>query len=371
MREIRIIVLSWFFPLATLAATWYDGTLIVTAKDVLGNPITNATVVVSAEDEDSAWSNATKYEEFEAMTDANGVATVAFKTWTFDFHWDIYTPNHYNTMYKTQRESLPREDEASDYQKIDPETEEGKAKIAELKALEGSGDVRGFFAKFGPKRVKILTNTFSRAVCFYPQRNPQPMYAYGDAWIKLPQNGSTSETNGEAVVTHFPDFEYDIRKNALLPPYGEGEVADFKGVHYYVQSNGVARSYGWIEFKPGCGAYRGTKTGDPTFLSTYEADTNAVYLPKISYSYHSENNRWVYDERLANGEQYLVMRTRAKLDENGKVVECNYSKILGSVSIGREFGFFESVFNPRVNDPNLENLSAENLARRSSGYTHP
>lgn len=47
------------------AATWYDGTLIVTAKDVLGNPITNATVVVSAEDEDSAWSNATKYEEFE------------------------------------------------------------------------------------------------------------------------------------------------------------------------------------------------------------------------------------------------------------------------------------------------------------------
>lgn len=99
--------------------------------------------------------------------------------------------------------------------------------------------------------------------------------------------------------------------------------------------------------------------------------TRYPHFRRKNHFYHSENNHWVYDERLASGGQYLVMRTRAKLNEDGKVVECNYSKFLGNVSIGRRFSFFESVFNPRANDPNLENLSAENLARRSSGYTHP
>ena len=58
----------------------------------------------------------------------------------------------------------------------------------------------------------------------------------------------------------------------------------------------------------------------------------------------------------------MVLKTRAVTNEVGEVVNCNYSKIYGPMTIVREMFFDTMVFNPTPNDPNLESATRRNLA---------
>lgn len=65
-------------------------------------------------------------------------------------------------------------------------------------------------------------------------------------------------------------------------------------------------------------------------------------------------------------DEYMVIRSRVVLDENGKVIRANYSQIQGPFNIGSSIEFKDSYFNPTVNDTNLEyeqNLRYSNARR--------
>ena len=58
----------------------------------------------------------------------------------------------------------------------------------------------------------------------------------------------------------------------------------------------------------------------------------------------------------------MVVRTRVKTDDHGNVISAHYAKIFGPFSAGDNFIVAdEIVFNPNVNDPNLEFDVRKNL----------
>ena len=344
----------------------HEGHLIVRVTDNAGLPITNAIVTVRTLNCTGLGAGAYEghYTKTRATTDTNGVADVAFVFLVGDFDWDFYTPSHHcnNRMWKSECfKSVVVE---SDYLHFNTNTVDGLAKFNELKALDDAGDYIGYAAKFEPKSVTYTTNVIYREVTgFYPKRNPQPMYAfYSLDYDDLPTHSETVTSNGIDYVK-YDDVEVDLKIGAFLPPWGgrndydAGEVSDFKIVSYSTKTNGVTEWFGWMEFAPGCGAYKRKKTGNDSFPSTYEADTNAVFLSRIPYrSYRRDGEEQrVAVEKLLSEDEYMVLRTRVLRNEDtGAITNCHYSKILGGMYCTRRVSFAASVFNHRPNDPNLE-----------------
>ena len=167
-------------------------------------------------------------------------------------------------------------------------------------------------------------------------------------------------------------YGFDLRLGSWLPPLGKGEVADF----YYVRNIGEEPlgdgSVAWLEFDSGCGAYFGKQTGSKVFPSTYGANTNAVFRNRLPFMFVKKDST---DKRIdwcdiATSDEYMVLRTRVKLDPDGNVIEANYSKILGPFRFGYAVESPCVVFNHRVNDPNLESDCRRNMLKQfnSNGY---
>ena len=262
--------------------------------------------------------------------------------------------------------------EQSDYLDIDTNTVAGLARYNELKSLVESGDFAGYAAKFEPKSVTYTNSVVLRSASFYPKHNPQPMYSYAcSSELYLPmKNATVSVTNG-VEVTHYRPVDLDMNE-CLLLPYSEdydvnfdgkaGEVSDFRVERFCVTTNGVRSFYGWIDFAPGCGAYIRKTTGDASFPTTYEADTNETFVSRIPYEYHSVSGKVVHSKKFLSDDEYMVLRTRVVTNSVGVVTNCNYSKILGPMTIGDELEFTALIFNPRPNDNNLECDLENNLA---------
>ena len=344
----------------------HTGHFIVRLKDINGQPITNATVLVKTLNCSglAAGVYESHYDCTRARTDTNGVADVCFQFLVGDFRWYVRTPSHYSQRFLSVSECFPARVVPSDYMYFSTNTVDGLAKFNELKALEDAGDYVGYAAKFEPKSVTYTTNVIYREVTgFYPKRNPQPMYAYESLhYPYLPTHSETVTSNGIDYVK-YDDVEVDLKIGAFLPPWGgrndydAGEVSDFKIVSYSTKTNGVTEWFGWMEFAPGCGAYKRKKTGNDSFPSTYEADTNAVFLSRIPYrSYRRDGEEQrVAVEKLLSEDEYMVLRTRVLRNEDtGAITNCHYSKILGGMYCTRRVSFAASVFNHRPNDPNLE-----------------
>ena len=146
-------------------------------------------------------------------------------------------------------------------------------------------------------------------------------------------------------------------------------MADF----YYVRAIGDGLSDGgsveWLEFDNGCGAYFGKQTGCKEFPSTYCANAKAVYKNKLPFAF-TRNNSSVERREIASADEYIVLRTRVKVDSMGNIIEANYSKILGPFRFDRFVKTPCVVCNHRVNDPNLESDCRRNMLKQfnSNGY---
>ena len=128
-------------------------------------------------------------------------------------------------------------------------------------------------------------------------------------------------------------------------------------------TNGVETTYGWLDFAPGCGAYITTLPGDGHYPVIYGVETNATFLSRIPYEYSSVSGRVVSVRKILEDNEYMVLRTRVSTNAIGKVTSCNYSKILGPLSVqGGRLWFRSIIFNPRPNDPKLEFDTVNNLA---------
>lgn len=287
----------------------------VTVHDQDGKPVRGADVLVIQPRYgiSSYWSNG-KPEVDEAKTDAEGKATVTFTARSPSVQWTVGAEGYYNERDKRTVTFDAKEDE----------------KTFEPRLIEHE------------KTVEYV---------LWKKRNPQPMYGY---W-KLPYLTIPSKVGR---------WGFDLQCRDWVEPHGKGKVVDF----YLVRSadeNSEYREYtSWLEFEPGCGAYKRKKNVGSVFPSVYEADVNAVYEPKIKCVC-----RFVNDERVklidaVAEDEYLVMKTRAKKDETGKIVSVNYSKLYGRLVIGYDLIFEQYIFNPRPNDPNLELDLPRNMNER-------
>lgn len=371
----------------------HTGHLIVSLTDrETGEPITNATVGVQVQLKQSIGGHAEPKSSFEttrAKANSNGVANVEFRFRFSDFDWWVRSPTHYCHRYRlgARNEWLNCDVEESDYMNIDTNTVQGLAMYNELVQLENDGDFLGFADKFKPKSIAYPNTTVIRSASFFPKRNPQPMYSYSDLdgpWLST-KNPSVSETNGVEVSRYKP-VDFDLQKClpvSYKPNHDDfwdgraGRVADFRIERFKVTTNGVDTTFGWLEFAPGCGAYKRNTTGDESFPTTYEADTNAVFLSRVPFECSCVSGKLVHVEKIVGNDEYMVMRTRVMTNEVGVVTNCNYSKILGPMTVTGEWesdervSFKALIFNPAPNDPNLESDLRVNLAEKSHGSWYP
>ena len=362
----------------------HTGHLVVVLTDKeTGAPVTNATVTVKTRIRDNlGYTLQSDYSRTSARANSNGIANVEFQFYRPHFNWWVRSPTHYCFEYRVgaHDEHFGCVVEQSDYLNIDTNTVDGLARYNELKALHDSGDVIGYLSKFEPKSVTYTENTVYRSASFYPKHNPQPMYAYGDdvrAYLSMRQ---TIEVTNGVEIAHYKPEDFDMRSGCVIPDNPEekryysdrvGEVSDFHIERYSVTTNGVRNYYGRLEFAPGCGAYIRKTTGDPSFPTTYEADTNAMFLSQILFGDHSISGKCVNTSWLLKEDEYMVLRTRVATNSLGVVTNCNYSKILGPMWIEGAVQFKHLVFNPRPNDPNLEFDQENNLAEDDGSNRYP
>jgi len=375
----RSLVFTSVFMLSTglFAVSWEQGNFSVELTDFDGKPITNATVTVEAT-KGLLWGRGTSsdYNYTSADSDSEGTVSVDFKFCDPAFEWGLKTPSHYSQCFHPPREKFGCKVVESDYLHLDTNTVEGLARWNELKKLDEAGDENSlleFAAKFEPKSVTYTEKSVRRSLRFYPKRNPQPMCAHdADSRIDMPGDEQKIVENG-VEVTMYPVVEVDLQNHALLPSIytkkAKGAVADMKIERYYVETNNIVTVYGRIVFAPGCGAYRRKQTGDESFPSTYEADTNAVFEQVFEFSSSRDKitRKRVAFRGVLGSDEYMVVRTRMSIAGDGSTNGWHYAKILGPIRMSSSLTWKESVFNPRFNDPNLEFDIEHNLTPGKNG----
>ncbi len=164
---------------------------------------------------------------------------------------------------------------------------------------------------------------------------------------------------------------YDLEKNDWIKPYGNGLMADFE---YYLSLTFCKGQFLKQSLKirfphSGAGYYLMKKDLGHALSSTYHADVNQNYQSEITftktYLFSHENFSFSSNDSFLLGkEDYMVFRTRTKVDNNGNLIEAQYGKIYGPI----DFNFLlkptgeiisKSIhmayhLNPNVNDTNLE-----------------
>lgn len=299
----------------------------VTVTDNNGIAVSNAVVRLGFSSGHIVFARGTSHH-YEEKTDVHGKAEIRFNCKSSQFGWSV---------------------QADGYYRSGPHKETLMVEVTPIPPI--------FYT------VTMLEHEKEGKVTLWKRINPQPMYSYKlseavDFTRKVPLK------NGR--------YGFDLKLGAWLPPLGKGEIADF----YYVRNIGDEAmpdgSVAWLEFDAGCGVYFGKQTGCREFPSTYCANTNAVFRNRLPFMFVKKDST---DKRIdwrdiATSDEYMVLRTRVKLDPDGKVIEANYSKILGPFRFGYAVESPCVVFNHRVNDSNLESDCRRNMLKQfnSNGY---
>lgn len=324
--------------------------LYVKVIDDEGCPVANAMVKVGFSTSNALFGGGHRYDgtdsgRAEARTDTNGNVVVKFNCTSSDFGWHVEADGYYRS--ESHREHFRGEDVV-----VPP--------------------------AFG--YVILHEHEKHGEITLYRKKNPQPMYA------------CTREVERQSPIAN-GKYGFDLECFDWLPPLGNGKIADFyyirerrdienvnmavsKGKGYRLMSfrNGapnfpaVGDVIGRIAFDEKCGAYVRKCTGNENFPSTYGADTNETYVSDIPIRIVAQKgNVWLHEGKVVESDEYMVIRSRVKCDEQGKIVSANYSKLIGPVRFGSSVDIFQSVFNPRPNDTNLEFDPKRNLYQGKKG----
>ena len=151
----------------------------------------------------------------------------------------------------------------------------------------------------------------------------------------------------------------DLAKGDFVPPVGNGCEPDML-VRFHLAGE---MPYDWsirmdVSFtnSPYAGAYRLKMDNWSDMKSVYQADTNATYLSELSFRYAREKGTRTPNMEKLGKDEYLVFRTRTKVDGGGKLLSARYGKLYGPWHFEDAGGFrIHKVFlNRNDNDVNLE-----------------
>ena len=165
-------------------------------------------------------------------------------------------------------------------------------------------------------------------------------------------------TKKNVIPSYDTWLAFDLECCQFIAPYGAGRDSD---VLLRFTLNSPARGDYHMKMEvsftnmPYAGAYQIKKDDFSDFKSVYHADTNANYLQAFVYSFDRNPQKRPIVVELGEDE-YLVFRTRTKIDEKGHLISANYGVLYGQWQFvgpgGMKIPFL--VFNPTPNDTNLE-----------------
>lgn len=153
-------------------------------------------------------------------------------------------------------------------------------------------------------------------------------------------------------------------------PYGKGQERD---LDVRIIWDGKSPEYSRfckteVRFvKAMSGAYVLPNITESEMSFPYEADTNAVYNAEFEY-WDRKNGPRLRSSLLPNDSR--VLRVRCVLSEDGRLISANYCGLRcleasPGVTNGKAVLGFECVFNPKINDTNLEDAEvAKRVFRR-------
>lgn len=161
---------------------------------------------------------------------------------------------------------------------------------------------------------------------------------------------------------------FDLEKGDFLPPMGVGAESDML-VRFRLNGR---MPHDWsimmdVSFtnNPYAGACRLKKDGWSDMKSSYYADTNAVYQTDFTFKYCHEKGVYPYSDKL-NQDEYMIFRTRTKVDRDGKLVSARYGKLYGPWNFEDAGGsqIYKVFLNAKDNDANLEDMWTIETARK-------
>ena len=161
---------------------------------------------------------------------------------------------------------------------------------------------------------------------------------------------------------------FDLEKGDFLPPMGVGAESDML-VRFRLNGR---MPHDWsimmdVSFtnNPYAGACRLKKDGWSDMKSSYYADTNAVYQTDFTFKYCHEKGVYPYSDKL-NQDEYMIFRTRTKVDRDGKLVSARYGKLYGPWNFEDAGGsqIYKVFLNAKDNDANLEDVWTIETARK-------
>ncbi len=242
-------------------------------------------------------------------------------------------------------------------------------------SVKGFTDSNGYFTAMG-KGVGEVTYTI-RKEGFYETRSRILLYGsrfnrgevkdgkwqpYGKVYevilkpYKHPGEMKKYSFGGYAPPLNKP-HGFDLQIGDWVEPNGKGKVSDFTVTltgkvvsmwHYHIIMT--------VSFTNALdGAYLKKKDIVSEFKSEYRANTNAVFQKEFVFEVNALAKR-AYDhtKTILQESEYLVLRTRTKLDEKGNLIEAYYSKIYGPWRFVSKNMPLSITANIRPNEINLE-----------------
>ena len=187
--------------------------------------------------------------------------------------------------------------------------------------------------------------------------------------IEKPQKLICWERTKDYIIPAYDTWlGFDFERYQFVAPHGEGKYSDVLlrfTLKYPSRKDYHMRMEVSFTNMPYAGAYPMKKDGFSDFKNVYHADTNATYCQSFVYSFDRYPTKRPVSVELGEDE-YLVFRTRTKVDENGRLMSANYGVLYGPWSFvgprGMNIPFL--LLNPTPNDTNLEDSEILSRVKR-------
>lgn len=212
----------------------------------------------------------------------------------------------------------------------------GKIQFRERK-IEGSRVVDGKWQPYGETRTVVLKKIKNPGVITVPK-----------CLIRV-----------ESIIPKYGEWiPFDLERFDWAAPYGGGSYDDVL-LRFRRRDTGRWNDFTYemdVSFTnhPYAGVVKMKKDSSSDFVTVYNADPSANYIPSLNY----------FLERTGNGgsrfsvlekDSYLIFRTRTSVDEKGRLKTAHYGTILGEWMPGKNYmSLADGCFNCNPNDTNIE-----------------
>lgn len=196
------------------------------------------------------------------------------------------------------------------------------------------------------KTHRWSADTVDLPVVLKKKRNPVKLVRRGGIYsdIKYP--------------THSGVMSFDLEKFDWCPPYGNGRYADILVTKKFWRSDeDWLKVYDKIVITmTNCldGAYFADTDPSSSMKYPYAANTNAVFNKEFTFEYDRRSGEVKKNIAMPKG-KCLVFRTRTTADEEGRLKTAHYGIITETFDPFSDMDM-EVIFNPTVNDSNLEDI---------------